>query len=768
MKKYLLSKIMILMIVFLFVISIYSTAHKLPIFHDINDSFKLKSVNHILPQQHIFTGNIGEIVVGEKLNPIDYGPGFIENLDDCISRDLSLRDGLEPDPVKEQNGIWIVPPIEASYYPHSGEHYVSKNDNVIPQTPLAKIKEELSLTDEHISSNHENNSISTPILLNSYQGVIRGDAESWSYPPDSCGAAGPNHFVEVVNRNFAVYNKSTGEELINILLGAFLPGSNGDPRVLYDQYSDRWFIIVCDFNTKLFLAVSTSDDPTGDWFKCNFVVSQGSDVGKWPDYPTLGVDEDGVYTAAYMIGGGNTMSIFALDKAPLIDDEPSLGNIFAFRGLPYEGAIHPVHTFGSTDGEYFISRGSSNSLRVRLLTNLLSTPILTELCFITIPSHSAPPNAPALGSIVPLSTVGHRLMNAVYRNGNIWTTHCIDVNGRAASRWYKIDILNTTLDDYGTIDDEIMHYFFPSIMVNANGDAIMGFSGSNSGQYAAAYYTGRLANDSPGYMAPPILLKEGEASYNLNDGYGRNRWGDYSLCSLDPVKQTFWTIQEYAHSHNETGENRWGTWIGEIGFNLPPETPNDLNGPDEGVAGDKITFTAVSSDPDGDQIYYLFDWGDGNNSGWVGSYNSGQTGNASYIWNTTGDFYIRVKAKDDNAESDWSSEHTITIVKGPVLDIGLIKGGLFKVNTIIRNIGGIEATGVNWRIILDGGAFIGKETEGGSLNIPANGEETINSDLIIGLGSTVVTAIAETPECSDTRSQDGFVLLFIIKVTPSG
>ena len=50
-----------------------------------------------------------------------------------------------------------------------------------------------------------------------------GTARRGVHSPDSCGAAGPNHFVEVVNRNFAVYNKSTGEELINILLGAFLP-----------------------------------------------------------------------------------------------------------------------------------------------------------------------------------------------------------------------------------------------------------------------------------------------------------------------------------------------------------------------------------------------------------------------------------------------------------------------------------------------------------------------------------------------------------------
>ena len=74
------------------------------------------------------------------------------------------------------------------------------------------------------NSREKNSSIALPLISN-YSGVIRGDAGSWSYPPDSCGAAGPNHFVDVVNRNVAVYDKFTGEELINILLGSFLPGS---------------------------------------------------------------------------------------------------------------------------------------------------------------------------------------------------------------------------------------------------------------------------------------------------------------------------------------------------------------------------------------------------------------------------------------------------------------------------------------------------------------------------------------------------------------
>ena len=620
--------------------------------------------------------------------------------------------------------------------------------------------------DHAYSATSQQTLLGAPTLLNDFQGVIRGDATSWSYPPDSCGAAGPNHFVEVVNRNFAVYDKTTGEELINILLGAFLPGSNGDPRVLYDQYSDRWFVIVCDFTSQIYLAVSRSDDPTGDWFKCSFIVSQGSDAGKWPDYPTLGVDEDGVYTAAYMIGGSSGMSIFALEKASLIASEPSIGDIFAFRELPWEGAIQPVHSFGAVDGEYFVSRASATSLRLRKLTGLLTTPVLSELGYVSIPSHGEPPDAPALGSTTPLDTVGTRLMNAVYRDGCIWTAHCIGLNNRAASRWYKIDVSSVSLADYGTIQDPVLYYFFPTIMVNAEGDAIMGFSGSCSGQYAAAYYTGRLASDPPGVMAPPVLLKAGEATYNLIDSYGRNRWGDYSLCSLDPVKQTLWTIQEYAHSHNDTGVNRWGTWIGELAFNQPPLIPTVPDGPDEGITGVSCSFTTCTTDPEEEDVFYRFDWGDGNIGDWLGPFPSGTIGTGAHAWVDAGVFEVRAQAKDVmGGQSAWSEPHMITVEELPVLEIRTINGNLGHIVVTIKNVGTVNASNISWSIVLDGGfMLLGKQSMGSIPLLKPGVTGDFQSRFIFGFGKPMVRVVVEVAGVRFEQNASAMVVLFFVTV----
>ena len=393
-----------------------------------------------------------------------------------------------------------------------------------------------------------------PTLIASYQGVIRGDAGSNSYPPDTDGAIGPNHYVETVNRNFAVYDKTTGAELVNVLLGSFLPGSNGDPRTIYDQHSGRWIVIVSDFSATntIFLAVSLTDDPTGSWFKTSFQT----DPSDWPDYPTLGVDQHGIYTAAYMVGSSG-MTIFAIDKMPLIAPNPQLGTVTAFKNLPWEGAIQPAHTYGTPGGEYFISLNSSSSLRLRRVNPPLTAPTLTDLGTVSVPGYSAPPNAPALGSTIPLNTVDDRLMMAVYRDGSLWTAHTISASGRAGCRWYEIDVGSASLVQSGTVADTSLHYFFPSIMVNKTGDAVMGFTGSNASQYAACYYTGRLASDPLGEMASPVQFKAGTGQQNNIDSANRNRWGDYSYTTLDPVDElTFWTIQEYGHA-----TDIWGTYI---------------------------------------------------------------------------------------------------------------------------------------------------------------------------------------------------------------
>jgi hypothetical protein len=100
-----------------------------------------------------------------------------------------------------------------------------------------------------------------------------------------------------------------------------------------------------------------------------------------------------------------------------------------------------------------------------------------------------------------------------------------------------------------------------------------------------------------------------------------------------------------------------------ISSNNPPNKPT-ITGPSSGRIGISITFAGIGIDPDGDQIYYLFDWGDNTNSGWKGPYNSGQTAQESHSWSSLGSFSVKVKTKDmDGIESVWSDPLSVSMPK---------------------------------------------------------------------------------------------------------
>jgi hypothetical protein len=206
------------------------------------------------------------------------------------------------------------------------------------------------------------------------------------------------------------------------------------------------------------------------------------------------------------------------------------------------------------------------------------------------------------------------------------------------------------------------------------------------------------------------------------------------------------------------------------GASNPPETPTKPDGPNEGVAGYEYNFSSSTTDPDGDNIFYMFDWGDDTVSNWLGPFPPGEDVTISNSWDYAGDFSIRVKAKDDNGsgETDWSPPLSIDIVGGPRLDISSISGGLFKLSGVVKNTGGLEASDVSWKISLNGGAFIGKETSG-IISIPAGEEVTINSGFVFGFGSTQITIIASiTDGPSDVLRRGGFIYLFFVKLNPGG
>jgi len=131
--------------------------------------------------------------------------------------------------------------------------------------------------------------------------------------------------------------------------------------------------------------------------------------------------------------------------------------------------------------------------------------------------------------------------------------------------------------------------------------------------------------------------------------------------------------------------------------NKAPGKPT-IDGPTKGKKGETYSYIAKAKDPEGDKIYYFFDWGDGTNTGWLGPYPSNQPVSAHHTWYGTGKYSIRVKAKDDFGEDDygnigeseWSDPLIVAISKNKKVlnhvflkDLSLIKQ-LLSITRLVR------------------------------------------------------------------------------------
>src|ERR1700687_3462042 len=174
-----------------------------------------------------------------------------------------------------------------------------------------------------------------PVPLLNFNGVgdgFTGPAGTFvvnSAPPDTNGDVGPNHYVQIVNTDFAIFNKTGtpifGPKPINTLWSGFGGGcqnnNDGDPSVLYDPIADRWVVSQFSVSTLPYLecvAVSQTPDPTGAYFRYSFSYGNTD----FPDYPKMGVWPDAYYDTYHVFGNsGNTFSgarVCAYDRSKML------------------------------------------------------------------------------------------------------------------------------------------------------------------------------------------------------------------------------------------------------------------------------------------------------------------------------------------------------------------------------------------------------------------------------------------------------------------
>jgi hypothetical protein len=186
---------------------------------------------------------------------------------------------------------------------------------------------------------------------------------------------------------------------------------------------------------------------------------------------------------------------------------------------------------------------------------------------------------------------------------------------------------------------------------------------------------------------------------------------------------------------------------------MPPEPLScSAGGPYSGEVSEDINFTG---DAFGGTPPYTYAWT-------FGDTGTATIQNPTHAYTAAGVYNVTLTVTDSLlATASDETTATITESTAPVIEIGTITGGLFKVKAVIKNTGDAAATDVDWKIQLTGGLIIlGKESTGTAATIAAGGQVDISSKLILGFGKTVITVTADTA----TKSQNATVLLVFIKI----
>ena len=193
--------------------------------------------------------------------------------------------------------------------------------------------------------------------------------------------------------------------------------------------------------------------------------------------------------------------------------------------------------------------------------------------------------------------------------------------------------------------------------------------GTNYGR-AGDVYEYRLTTDDPENNGVFYKINWGDGT--MSDWLGPYGSGDEILISKAWSVLDEETYEMKVQAMDVYGfESSYSSPLSVTIYNNQPYIPQKPTGPVSGPYTGEKTYSATGYDPDDDQIYYMFDWGDGTMSNWLGPYDSGEEIQTKNTWDGPGNYQIRVKIKDEHeSESGWSEPLSIGLPKSRIFRYG--------------------------------------------------------------------------------------------------
>lgn len=396
-------------------------------------------------------------------------------------------------------------------------------------------------------------------------------SSGWN-PPDEGIGVGTDRIISCVNGRCDVYNKATRDRLgyasLNTMFSSVRIGSTFDPRVFFDQHTDRFFI-VCTSGIRtpgggMVIATSKTSSPNTmssvDWNFYSYRTSDSDAV--WADYPCIGYDRYNFYISANMFSGTGKEGpadfdprFWVIPKKPLYDGSVSNKKDIPRKThlVPRTYTMYPATPVNDINKMYLLS--ASASMKVIEVSNIEDyTKTTYKTTNVAIPRYYGSMTYPKQkGGTATVNSGDYRLQGAFYLDGYLWATHIAVYNGRLHPqvKWYKINVgtMECEETDYFLHRDNDGALFYPSLTPDNDGNMMFVSNGVSPNEYISGYIAAVCKN---GTVIPPKKVIEGDSYFSSS------RYGDYSDVELSVDDGLIWGALEIPY------RSRW-TMMG-VGF----------------------------------------------------------------------------------------------------------------------------------------------------------------------------------------------------------
>jgi len=478
-------------------------------------------------------------------------------------------------------------------------------------------------------------------LTHLQQRTARNGNQFSTEPPDQGLAVGNGLVLEGVNSALNVYDTNGVQQLAHpVALSEFFglpPGINrttgfngvfpGDVSCLFDPETQRWFVVAwAQLNTatgvpiqqsRLYLAVSETSDPTGDYFvyTLNTTLAHDPDQGgpRVPDFPHFAVDHNGLYiginefniTPEGNLDGFIDAAILAVSKNDLINGSGGTFPRVVRFPLPFssgfEFTVFPAYTppgggplLANGGTQFFVSshfvNTTEHSVAVWALTNTSSLnsanpnlnlrAVVVETQPFHFPTTAAVqkkgfhPLGESLGEPVEKLDPGDfAIHSATFSSGRLWatlTSQMLDAQGvpRFVSEYFAFNpsingaFFTASLVTQGVVARSGANLLYPAIAVNAQQKGGIVFTLVGPNDYPSAAFV-PVNNTTVGGIQIARAGNEPEDGFTGYPEFGGNgvaRWGDYSAAAIDSDGVT-WMATEYTPDIARTSFANWCTYV---------------------------------------------------------------------------------------------------------------------------------------------------------------------------------------------------------------